>query len=458
MMLSRRDLDNSWRFAPNEHLEGTRLATVRLRPVRAALLVPDRDTKAAAAAVEACCLSWGGFANVIVPYSDTEGIKEPWRKILEVLDPDLFVCFEDEPPNEVEGYLQSKGNRHVFSHGSYQHETLVTGTLVYAALDSFMDPRDIEQKSTPLMLPLYRGIPEKHVPFLARYGSMLETTVYRDEKFVRDVPGRGKARITATHRDYFDVREFQASDYYNFEVPKIKNEVFIGDLSRVIPGQEEDEEASYRTITEITLAGLTHMTYGSRRNPGLLSESRKYDGRVVVLGDYPDVENLALFWTLRGQKPDHNPFPIFLPDRHVYEDRVKHLIELASRKLARRGRSDMGRLHITSAVFSLEYMEDKFREMFPDADITTDIADFFGGRTNYYMVEQQQPVFFRGGTAHVQRVRPPKMEEFHPDLDHVVHEVEVEGVKLPAVEAVEKTVRGPAKRGNSILTAKGSDP
>src|SRR5215207_6353148 len=175
-MLSRRYLDNSWLLGPNESLEGTRLATVRLRPVRAALLVPDRDTKAAAAAVDSCCLSWGGFANAIVPYSETEGIKKPWRKILEVLDPDLFVCFEDKPLGEVEGYLQSKGNRHVFSHGSYQHETLVTGTLVYAALKAFMNPQSIERQSTPLVLPLYRGFPEKLLPFLARYGSMLETT------------------------------------------------------------------------------------------------------------------------------------------------------------------------------------------------------------------------------------------------------------------------------------------
>src|SRR5215218_6544958 len=107
-MLRRRYLDNSWLLAPNKSLEGTRLATVRLRPVRTALLVSDRDTTAAAAAVESCCLSWGGYANVIVPYSETEGIKEPWRKILEVVDPDLFVCFEDKPPDQVKGYLRSK--------------------------------------------------------------------------------------------------------------------------------------------------------------------------------------------------------------------------------------------------------------------------------------------------------------------------------------------------------------
>lgn len=457
MMLSRRNLDNSWLLAPNERLEGTRLAAVRLRPVRAALLVPERDTKAAAAAVESCCISWGGFANLIVPYSEDEGIREPWRKIIEVLAPDLFVCFEDEPPDEVDRYLRSRGTRNVLSHGSYQHATLVIGTIIYSALNAFMPSRAIEQKRIPLMLPRYRGFPEKHVPFLARYGSMLETTnSFQGKKHVRNLYRGNVGELTTTHRNYFDVRECQINDYFHFEVPKIKSEVFVGDLRRVMSGEERSEEVPYRTLPEITLADLTHRTSGSWREEDWLSESRKHDGRVVVLGDYPDVENLALFWTLRGQKPSHNPFPIFLPDRHVYKDRAKDLIDSASGKLASQERGDVGRLHITSAVFPQEHMEDKFRDMFPNADITPDIADFFDNRTIYYVDEQQQPVFFRGGTAHVQRIRPPKMEGFTPDFDHVVHEVEIEGIKLPAVEAVENSVRGPAKRGSPILTTKGA--
>jgi hypothetical protein len=209
-MLTRRYLDHSWLLATSERLEGTRLATVRLRPVRTALLVFDRDIRAAAAVVESCCVSWGGYANIIVPYSETEGIKEPWRKLLEVVDPDLFVCFENEPPDEVEGHLHRKSNRRVFSHGSYQYATLVTGTLIYAILDTFMDPQRIDNKSTPLTLPLYKGFPEESLPFLARYGSMLETTGYRSEKFVKSLPGRDKAKLNTSHHDFFDVRECQA--------------------------------------------------------------------------------------------------------------------------------------------------------------------------------------------------------------------------------------------------------
>jgi hypothetical protein len=97
MLLRNRDLANSWLLAPNRGMEGTRIASVRLRPMRTALLVPERNTNAAA--VESCCISWGGFANSIVPYSPSEGVRDPWRRIVEALDPDLFVCFADEVPD-----------------------------------------------------------------------------------------------------------------------------------------------------------------------------------------------------------------------------------------------------------------------------------------------------------------------------------------------------------------------
>ncbi len=348
-MLSRRDLDNSWLFAPNERLEGTRLATVRLRPVRAALLVPDRDTKAAAAAVESCCLSWGGFANLIVPYSSTEVIREPWRKIIEILDPDLFVCFEDEPPGEVKSYLRSKGNRHVFSHGSYSVETLVTGTLIYAELDALMNSQSIAHKSTPLALPRYRGFPERFLPLLARYGSMFETTSFQNERYIRYIPGHRESQLLTSHQDYFEAREFQVGDHYKGDVTKMLSEVFIGDLSRIMPGGHVEEP--YKKLPELTAAGLMPITPGSLENPRSASESRKYAGRVIILGDYADVEDISLFWTLRGQRLGKQPFPIFLPYRHVNGDRAKQLIEVASAKLAGHKRGSVGHLHITSAVF-----------------------------------------------------------------------------------------------------------
>jgi hypothetical protein len=326
---------------------------------------------------------------------------------------------------------------------------LVTGTLVYSKLDAFMSPLDNERRSSPLVLPLYRGFPNELLPFLARYGSMLETTGYRDEKVVRYFPARQAASLAVNHRDFFDVRECQAGDHYHHEVPKMLSEVFVGDLGRLLPG-EENVDAPYATLPARTLEGVTPMTAGSWGNSGSLSESRKHDSRVVVLGDYPSVEDLAFFWTLRGQRPGSHPFPVWVPYRHVYGERRKDLIETASRKLVERGRGGGGRLHITSASLDLEDMEDELREMFPNADITNDIEDFIGGTTRYYAAEQQQPSAFGSGTAYVQRIRPPQMENLEPDLDYVVHEVEIEGVKLPTVESVERTIGGVGGSGTRI--------
>lgn len=334
-------------------------------------------------------------------------------------------------------------------------KTLVTGTLIYSALDSFMDSRDIEHGNRSLVLPLYRGFPEESLPFQARYGSMLETTGFRDEKYVHNLLERDGARLRASHRDFFDVRECEAGEHYEFEVPKMISEVFIGDLRRLLPEDTEDAKTRSATLPEITLTGITPMTRGSLAGAASPAESREHDAKVVVLGDYSSVEDLALFWTLRAMKPGGHPFPLWLPYRNVYDDQAKELIESASRELTGRRQRSGGSLHITSASLDLDYLEERFRPLFPDADITTNIADFVGGTTDYYVVEERQPVTFVEGTTHVRRIRPAKMEGLQPDFDQIVHEVEIEGVKLPPLEAVQKTVFGVPGRGNRVLTERG---
>jgi hypothetical protein len=139
----------------------------------------------------------------------------------------------------------------------------------------------------------------------------------------------------------------------------------------------------------------------------------------------------------------------------MYDDRTKELIEAASRVLRGRGRGG-GRLHVTSASLPLEYLEETVRPLFPEADITADFADLVGRTTDYYVVEEQQPVFLRGGTARIRRIRPPGMDRLMPELDHVVHEVRLEGVRLPAVQAVEQEVYGIPGRGNRTMTRSGA--
>lgn len=62
---------------------------------------------------------------------------------------------------------------------------------------------------------------------------------------------------------------------------------------------------------------------------------------------------------------------------------------------------------------------------------------------------------FGDGTAYIRRIRPPGLEKLEPELDHVVHEMEIEGVKLPDIESVERVVGGVGGWGNH-LTSRGS--
>jgi hypothetical protein len=74
-----------------------------------------------------------------------------------------------------------------------------------------------------------------------------------------------------------------------------------------MPGEGEDEQAegtSYATLPEVTITGLTPLRRRPLGGPESISESRKSDGRVILLGGYPSVETLALFlglaWPVAG--------------------------------------------------------------------------------------------------------------------------------------------------------------
>jgi hypothetical protein len=90
-------------------------------------------------------------------------------------------------------------------------QQLVTGTLIYAILDTLMDPQRVDNKrAPPSRFPSTNASLRSPCPFLARYGSMLETTGYRSEKVVKSLPGCDKAKPNTSHRNFFDVREWQA--------------------------------------------------------------------------------------------------------------------------------------------------------------------------------------------------------------------------------------------------------
>jgi hypothetical protein len=85
------------------------------------------------------------------------------------------------------------------------------------------------------------------------------------------------------------------------------SEVFVGDLDsscRERGRTSRQKGHPYAPLPEITLTGLTPLSRRPLGGPEPISESRKYDGRIVLLGGYPGVETLALFlglaWPVAG--------------------------------------------------------------------------------------------------------------------------------------------------------------
>ena len=80
-----------WILDNENRLNGVKLVTVRVRPLRLAYIIPDDNPKIALRAIDSCCLTWGGVLSLLIPYSHKEGLSYPWLRMLERLDPDEIV-------------------------------------------------------------------------------------------------------------------------------------------------------------------------------------------------------------------------------------------------------------------------------------------------------------------------------------------------------------------------------
>jgi hypothetical protein len=439
------DTANSRLLAPGERFEGARIANVMLRPVRAALLVPDNNREAMVAAIRSCCLTWGGYANFIIPYSSSEGISARWQKIVEILDPERFVSFGDLP-NVVDDFLRDK-HQHAYHGDPTGYETAIVGTSMYSALEAFSEPwRQADDAGAFVAIPDWHWMHDKYLPHVARFGSL-------KEDYVRILPWQtAYIREGVSYEQLAPIQRFKLRGEPSDAVHDIRDQafdVFIGDLGELLSDDEQEpEDRRLITLPEETLLGLYSRGPSPRflAPPDPLPESRGYARRIVVLSDYFCVEDIALYWNLRADHPFAQPFPLWLPYRHLPRDRYQRLVDQATRKLdgtnVAWSQSD-ATLHVTSAVMERDLLEELTSERFPDAktiDATDQIEDFFTGRSRYYVAEQRQPVAFRAGVAHVPRLKPEKLESLVYDLEEVVDEVEVEGLRLPATHTVAKTL------------------
>jgi len=162
-------------------------------------LIPEDDPGMAARFAQSRSLAWGGHACYALPFSRSEGLREPWRLLLDLLDPDQVYALGISRPRR-NPYLvnmhaprrepakplvdrMSDGLGRLLYTVQEGPERLFTGTStlmhsVLRAVGENLKPPDGERF---VVVPrMYRGYSSSsYLPAVARYGGVDDAEVER---------------------------------------------------------------------------------------------------------------------------------------------------------------------------------------------------------------------------------------------------------------------------------------
>ncbi|MDQ4000615.1 MAG: hypothetical protein M3283_06370 [Actinomycetota bacterium] len=328
-----------------EYTDGARVVETTLRPVRSAVLIPEDDPGLAARFAESRSLAWGGHVGYALPYSRSEGLQQPWRRLLDLLDPDQVFALgmsrkpvispgivnmhapREEPPKSLVDRMQDGLERLLYT-AEEGPERLFTGTstLMHSVLDAVGEDLKPPASERFVVVPRahwgYSSFP--YLPMVARYGG------------VNDAEVEGHLNEVHSHRYKFDLDLSESV--------RVEEVGGAGDLLGVLAGDLgvllETEEAKHAlTLPELTLRGLQIECRGTaydaaRRPAGGLEQSRY--GPIVMTGQDDSVEDFALFWTLRAEHRFAHPFPLWIPIDLLEDGRAPAAVEGASGASGRR--------------------------------------------------------------------------------------------------------------------------
>lgn len=306
---------------PGEYAEGTQIVETTLRPVRPACLIPEEDPGLAARFAASRSLAWGGQVGYALPYSRSEGLRQPWRQLLDVLDPDRVFALgitsrpaispgvvnmnapEVEYPKPLASRLSDDLGRLVYT-AEEGPERLFVGAstlmrTILGAVGEGLEPPDSERF---VIVPMLSRQSPGYLPVTARYGGVNEAEL-----------------ISALNKLYH--RRYSFDDLGLSELVRVQDVsaagdllgVLLGDLSGVLEGVEAERAL---TLTELTLGGLQvtglpNPNDLSRQAPG--DHEGQYYKPVVVTGEDSNVEDFALYWNLRSEHYFAEPFPVWMP-------------------------------------------------------------------------------------------------------------------------------------------------
>lgn len=313
-------------------LTGAKRVTATVRPWRLAYLVDPTNPDQAVAAIDACCLLWGGPYNVLIPCRSNGEPEGFWRTLLEQHDPDEVIDLVGADPAFLD-YQQSLRQRRTSAWTRSTETMLLPGTILPSILRREMDHD--RWKHTFYILNLHPLVGHSlALPLAYRLGHLerrpmdhhnLRRPSYLEHR-LEDVAQLNVVDPTSIPNDVL----VQLITEYPLPVSTPERPGYIGPPSfRVIDIAHNFQASVSRNLPTGPMSDDEHK-YGDR-----------YEHQMVVIGAADSVPDLCLAWNLRALRPASSE-PIFVNRDWLADAAVQQRLEVAR---GRNMRGPAGNIH-----------------------------------------------------------------------------------------------------------------
>ena len=424
-----------WILDNENHLNGPRVATVRVRPVRSAYIVPDDDPSIALRAIDSCCLTWGGMINPLIPYSKTKGFSPLWLKILQKLDPDDLVDCTGISETDSQRF---KDNQQQVLRWDKPLESMFTiGALQYSALNAFAKGLKNDQSQLVIQPKLNSDADPLYLPLIAKYGRL-------DERFL--------IQILKFHRWHTQVKY---ADFVNIEDGDFSTNaegIFLGTTPIGVP-KGKSGSFHVRKLLSLTKAEVHEQSppyHVGGSSPEEPQDEEAFADTVIVTGKEDCVSDLCLYWDLRIERPFAGFFPLWIPLKLLDTDDGLKIVKLAlswTDERTRTGFSNKPCLYIVSTSVNEKAIEKELKGKLDNTKFQTrDLDHFMSGKWDFYHSKEDREVSFSMGNVRIPIPRCETLRQFFAPYDSVTCEVSFRGIRLPQSTSLRNRIWGSLSR------------
>ncbi|MBL7165795.1 MAG: hypothetical protein ISS55_04845 [Dehalococcoidales bacterium] len=440
-----------------ERVQGRNEGTVAIRPTRVAYIIPDDDPETALRAIEACCLTWGGVLNPLIPYSRKRGLSETWRGILGKLDPDTVVDCAGLDEETRERFERAGQDVHRWENP--QDSLLVVGTMQYTALRAFGRGvlYEVEEITTGSVVVGLAASPVQMIvplaganvasPSMEPSSNPLRLPVYAqfgrlNEQFA--------GRLLAANGWSSETRYSHYARLVDVD-PSTPSQALAELLSSKAP--DASGASRYHSLLNLTKLGLVPHGPAYDLGGGTVEDPQSdepFQHRILVTGDDGSVSDLCLYWVLRMERPYQRFLPLWIPLSILETSEGLEAAQAALGLEDRLGSSLLPRqrqcAYVVSTSVQDEVLKTRLGKGITGAQfVTRGLGRFVSGRWGHYHSMDTSEVVLSDGVAHLRLPRPRTLEGFGP-LDEVHWEVSLARTRIPQSPSLEAQRLSPSPR------------